>query len=59
MAGWGPAKIKRPSSLSLFKRSICAGRTDFLFSNESDADPYLISGAYANVVVKPFKRVLP
>jgi uncharacterized protein YciI len=25
----------------------------------ADTDPYLISGAYANVVVKPFKRVLP
>jgi uncharacterized protein YciI len=56
MAGWGPAKIKRPSSLSLFKRSICAGRTAQTWA---DADPYLISGAYANVVVKPFKRVLP
>lgn len=25
----------------------------------ADADPYLESGAYANVVVKPFKKVLP
>ncbi len=25
----------------------------------ADADPYLESGAYANVIVKPFKKVLP
>lgn len=25
----------------------------------ADADPYLASGAYADVVVKPFKKVLP
>lgn len=25
----------------------------------ADADPYIASGAYASVVVKPFKKVLP
>ncbi len=25
----------------------------------ADADPYLASGAYQNVIVKPFKKVLP
>jgi uncharacterized protein YciI len=25
----------------------------------ADADPYMASGAYASVVVKPFKKVLP
>lgn len=25
----------------------------------ADADPYLASGAYESVIVKPFKRVLP
>ncbi|MDJ0794842.1 MAG: YciI family protein [Woeseiaceae bacterium] len=25
----------------------------------ADADPYVAAGAYANVIVKPFKRVLP
>ena len=25
----------------------------------ADADPYVTAGAYANVTVKPFKRVLP
>jgi len=25
----------------------------------ADADPYLASGAYEGVVVKPFKKVLP
>ncbi len=25
----------------------------------ADADPYLLSGAYKKVVVKPFKKVLP
>ena len=25
----------------------------------ADADPYVAAGVYANVVVKPFKRVLP
>ncbi len=25
----------------------------------ADADPYVEAGVYANVVVKPFKRVLP
>lgn len=25
----------------------------------ADADPYMSSGAYANVIVKPFKKVLP
>ncbi|BAP14291.1 MAG: BolA family transcriptional regulator [Alcanivorax borkumensis] len=25
----------------------------------ADADPYIDAGVYANVVVKPFKRVLP
>ena len=27
--------------------------------NWADADPYIESGAYASVVVKPFKKVLP
>lgn len=25
----------------------------------ADADPYLVSGAYESVIVKPFKKVLP
>jgi len=25
----------------------------------ADADPYLLAGVYAKVIVKPFKRVLP
>ncbi len=25
----------------------------------ADADPYVAAGAYANVTVKPFKKVLP
>lgn len=25
----------------------------------ADADPYVASGAYSEVIVKPFKRVLP
>ncbi|MDR5899158.1 YciI family protein [Halomonas vilamensis] len=25
----------------------------------ADADPYMIAGVYANVMVKPFKKVLP
>ncbi|HET8710120.1 MAG TPA: YciI family protein, partial [Spongiibacteraceae bacterium] len=25
----------------------------------ADADPYLSAGVYAQVIVKPFKRVLP
>jgi hypothetical protein len=25
----------------------------------ADADPYVAAGVYANVIVKPFKRVLP
>jgi uncharacterized protein YciI len=25
----------------------------------ADADPYLVAGVYENVVVKPFKKVLP
>ncbi|NYS61562.1 YciI family protein [Vreelandella salicampi] len=25
----------------------------------ADADPYMIAGVYANVTVKPFKKVLP
>lgn len=25
----------------------------------ADADPYMISGVYAKVIVKPFKKVLP
>ena len=25
----------------------------------ADADPYMASGAYASVIVKPFKKVLP
>ena len=25
----------------------------------ADADPYMVSGAYASVIVKPFKKVLP
>jgi len=25
----------------------------------ADADPYLVAGVYANVIVKPFKQVLP
>jgi len=25
----------------------------------ADADPYVVAGVYANVVVKPFKKVLP
>ena len=25
----------------------------------ADADPYMIAGVYAKVIVKPFKKVLP
>ena len=27
--------------------------------NWADADPYIAAGVYANVIVKPFKKVLP
>jgi uncharacterized protein YciI len=61
LAGPHPAIDNNEPGEAGFTGSLVVAEFDCLEEAQTwaDADPYLISGAYANVVVKPFKRVLP
>lgn len=61
LAGPHPAIDAEDPGAAGFSGSLVVA--DFLSLDEAkawaDADPYVTAGVYANVIVKPFKRVLP
>lgn len=61
IAGPNPAIDSDDPGESGFSGSIIIAEFDSLQAAQdwADADPYIKSGAYASVTVKPFKKVLP
>ncbi|SFV87175.1 YciL protein [hydrothermal vent metagenome] len=61
LAGPHPAIDNNEPGEAGFTGSLVVAEFDCLAHAQTwaDADPYLASGAYASVVVKPFKKVLP
>ena len=61
LAGPHPAIDNNEPGEAGFTGSLVVAEFDSLEQAQSwaDADPYVASGAYENVVVKPFKKVLP
>lgn len=61
LAGPCPAIDNNEPGEAGFTGSLVVAEFDNLVDAQTwaDADPYLESGAYANVIVKPFKKVLP
>ncbi|WP_369177298.1 YciI family protein [Candidatus Thiodubiliella endoseptemdiera] len=61
LAGPCPAIDNNEPGEAGFTGSLVVAEFDNLADAQTwaDADPYLESGAYANVIVKPFKKVLP
>ena len=61
IAGPNPAIDSEDPGTAGFTGSIIIAEFDSLQSAQvwADEDPYIKSGAYASVSVKPFKRVLP
>lgn len=61
LAGPHPAIDNNEPGEAGFTGSLVVAEFDSLEDAQSwaDADPYMASGAYANVIVKPFKKVLP
>ncbi len=61
LAGPHPAIDSNEPGEAGFTGSLVVAEFDCLEDAQTwaNADPYWISGAYANVVVKPFKKVLP
>ncbi|SGZ79283.1 YciL protein [Bathymodiolus thermophilus thioautotrophic gill symbiont] len=61
LAGPHPAIDNNEPGAAGFTGSLVVAEFDCLEVAQTwaDADPYWASGAYANVVVKPFKKVLP
>ncbi|CAC9495980.1 YciL protein [uncultured Gammaproteobacteria bacterium] len=61
LAGPHPAIDNNEPGEAGFTGSLVVAEFDCLEEAQTwaDADPYLASGAYENVIVKPFKRVLP
>lgn len=61
LAGPHPAIDTNEPAQAGFTGSLVVAEFDCLEDAQSwaDADPYLESGAYESVVVKPFKKVLP
>ena len=61
IAGPNPAIDSEDPGDAGFSGSIIIAEFDSLEAARAwaDADPYVESGAYASVTVKPFKRVLP
>lgn len=61
LAGPHPAIDNNEPGKAGFTGSLVVAEFDCLEDAQiwANADPYLESGAYANVVVKPFKKVLP
>ena len=61
IAGPNPAIDSDDPGEAGFSGSIIIAEFDSLSAAQTwaDADPYIESGAYASVLVKPFKKVLP
>jgi uncharacterized protein YciI len=61
VAGPHPAIDSEDSGPAGFSGSLVIAEFDSLNSAKkwADQDPYVAAGVYANVVVKPFKKVLP
>ncbi len=61
LAGPHPAIDNNDPGKAGFTGSLVVAEFDSLVDAQAwaDADPYMASGAYASVVVKPFKKVLP
>jgi len=61
LAGPHPAIDSNEPGEAGFTGSLVVAEFDSLEDAQAwaDADPYMASGAYASVVVKPFKKVLP
>lgn len=61
LAGPHPAVDTENPGDAGFSGSLIVAEFDSLEAAQSwaDADPYIIAGAYAKVIVKPFKKVLP
>jgi uncharacterized protein YciI len=61
LAGPHPAIDSEDPGAAGFTGSLVVAEFDSLAAARAwaDADPYLAAGVYAEVIVKPFKRVLP
>ena len=61
LAGPHPAIDSNDPGAAGFSGSLVVAQFDSLGAAQAwaDADPYVAAGAYANVIVKPFKQVLP
>lgn len=61
LAGPHPAIDSNDPGAAGFSGSLIVAEFDSLAAAKAwaDADPYIAAGVYANVVVKPFKQVLP
>ncbi|WP_420591663.1 YciI family protein [Bacterioplanoides sp.] len=61
IAGPHPAIDSNDPDEAGFTGSLVVAEFDSLEAAQSwaDADPYVDAGVYANVIVKPFKKVLP
>jgi len=61
IAGPHPAMDSEDPGEAGFTGSLVVAEFDSLDAAQAwaDADPYVAAGVYANVVVKPFKKVLP
>ncbi|WP_428087639.1 YciI family protein [Candidatus Thioglobus sp.] len=61
LAGPHPAIDNNEPGAAGFTGSLVVAQFDSLEQAQkwADADPYMASGAYASVTVKPFKQVLP
>jgi uncharacterized protein YciI len=61
LAGPHPAIDNNDPGSAGFSGSLVVAEFESLAAAQAwaDADPYLAAGVYANVAVKPFKRVLP
>ncbi|WP_300730799.1 YciI family protein [Pseudomonas sp.] len=61
LAGPHPAIESNDPGDAGFTGSLVVAQFDSLSAAQAwaDADPYIAAGVYANVIVKPFKQVLP
>ena len=61
LAGPHPAIDNNDPGAAGFSGSLVVAQFDSLSTAQAwaDADPYVAAGVYANVIVKPFKQVLP
>lgn len=61
LAGPHPAIDNNDPGAAGFSGSLVVAQFDSLSAAQAwaDADPYVAAGVYANVIVKPFKQVLP